>query len=808
MADETQNIIVRVLSESELNELNNELAKTQQELAEMAIAGKEGTDEFDKLNKKATELRQTLKEQSKATDELTKAQDKQTESTKKAGDEAQKTTEKKKSLKAELRELKAAMAEMADAGEADSAVFREMAMRAGQLEDTIGDTGGQIRALASDTRALDTGIETIGLLANSFAAAQSVTAIFTKDSEKLQQAFQKAQSAMALVASVQQIVNALQKEGILITNLQAYATQAYTYVTNGATLATKAFRATLVTTGVGALVVAFGFLVSKLFEYDEAATDAKDSVDALEEANKKLQDSLKPIQSNIDITILRLKSQGASQKELDDATIKGANEIIKKTKEKTDELNKETAKQVEDRIMQEAKGDKVLEAQLRNREAMTGQYLDEQKKINQAFYRQIETEKLNAEIAITEIEIRAREDRKNKSDKYQEEQKRQLMEWEKMKKESLNNILLMDLNGLAKELEQIDQSFEQRLEAAKGNEDLYQILLDELRKTRLAKIKEFNDKEAQANQEKCDAELEQEKALQNAILDLRLKAYNQKKQADKDARDEEVNLIQDTRQKRKAEYENQLADLKDAKLNELFEAIQSKEYQSATEQEKAEILSNISDSYRTREKTLSQAFSNDMVLMKYDEKKKQIESQLWYAEQLNMAMTGLFQMLEGFGKQDEESQRKRFEWQKRVNIAMTLIDTYLAAQKAYNSQIGSGALGDPTAPFRAAIAAGVAIAAGLGRVAMIKAQTFQGSGSGSTGGGGGMATGGGGNSGSQPSGMATNPNMTQLDANGRPINTGSNGGNQPQPMRAYIVENDIRVSTKRLNTIAQQATLQ
>lgn len=807
MADETQNIIVRVLSESELNELNNELAKTQQELAEMAIAGKEGTDEFAKLNKKATELRQTLKDQSKATDELTKAQDKQTESTKKAGDEAQKTTEKKKSLKAELRELKQAMAAMADAGEADSAIFREMALRAGELQDTIGDTGGQIRALASDTRALDTGIETIGLLANSFAAAQSVTAIFTKDSEKLQQAFQKAQSAMALVASVQQIVNALQKEGVLITNLQAYATQAYTYVTQGATLATKAFRAALVTTGVGALVVALGFLVSKIFDYDEASKEATDSVDALEEANKRLQDSLKPIQSNIDITILRLKSQGASQKELDDATIRGANEIIKKTKEKTDELNKQTAKQVEDRIMAEAKGDKTLEAQLRNREAMTGQYLAEQKNINTAFYRQIETEKLNAEIAITEIEQRGRDERTKRNEKYQEEQQRKLAEWEKMKKESLNNILLMDLNGLAKELEQIDQSFEQRLEAAKGNEQLYQILLDELRKTRLAKIKEFNDKEAEANQEKCDAELEQEKALQKAILDLRLKAYNQKKQADKEARDEEVNLMTDTRQKRKAEYENQLADLKDAKLNELFEAIQSKEYQSATEQEKVEILNNISDAYRAREKSLSQGFSNDMVLIKWEEKKKQIEAQEWYANQLNMAMTGVFQMLEGFGKQDEESARKRFEWQKRGNIAMALIDTYLAAQKAYMSQMGSAALGDPSAPIRATIAAAAAIAAGLGRVAMIKKQTFQGSGGGSTDDGGGMAIGGGGNSGSQPSGMATNPNMTQLDANGRPINTGT-GGNQPQPMRAYVVENDIRVSTKRLNTIAQQATLQ
>lgn len=53
---------------------------------------------------------------------------------------------------------------------------------------------------------------------------------------------------------------------------------------------------------------------------------------------------------------------------------------------------------------------------------------------------------------------------------------------------------------------------------------------------------------------------------------------------------------------------------------------------------------------------------------------------------------------------------------KALAIAQTTIDTYVGAQKAYTSQLIPG---DPTSPFRASVAAGVAVAVGLANVKKI-----------------------------------------------------------------------------------------
>lgn len=55
---------------------------------------------------------------------------------------------------------------------------------------------------------------------------------------------------------------------------------------------------------------------------------------------------------------------------------------------------------------------------------------------------------------------------------------------------------------------------------------------------------------------------------------------------------------------------------------------------------------------------------------------------------------------------------------KAAAVAQTTIDTYVGAQKAYTSQLIPG---DPTSPVRAAIAAGIAVAAGIANVAKILA---------------------------------------------------------------------------------------
>ena len=76
---------------------------------------------------------------------------------------------------------------------------------------------------------------------------------------------------------------------------------------------------------------------------------------------------------------------------------------------------------------------------------------------------------------------------------------------------------------------------------------------------------------------------------------------------------------------------------------------------------------------------------------------------------------------DAFTSDQQKKSEAQFKFQKGLNVAFTLIDTYLAAQKAYTSQVIPG---DPTSIVRAQIAAGVAIAAGLARVAAIVRTQF------------------------------------------------------------------------------------
>lgn len=143
----------------------------------------------------------------------------------------------------------------------------------------------------------------------------------------------------------------------------------------------------------------------------------------------------------------------------------------------------------------------------------------------------------------------------------------------------------------------------------------------------------------------------------------------------------------------------------------------------------------------------------------------------------------------------EAAQRRAFNFQKGVNIATTTIDTYLAAQKAYASQIIPA---DPSSVVRGAIAAGIAITSGLARVAIIARTQFNsGGGSPSTAGGGGESgsiSGGGG-----PSGIPT-PATSILGEGGQVTNITGN-----QNSKVYVTETDISATMKRVNVIEARA---
>ena len=184
--------------------------------------------------------------------------------------------------------------------------------------------------------------------------------------------------------------------------------------------------------------------------------------------------------------------------------------------------------------------------------------------------------------------------------------------------------------------------------------------------------------------------------------------------------------------------------------------------------------------------------------LKADNSKKQLEEEQ-KAEQaradlrINAAKTSLSiisDLAGAFAGQSEAQQKKAFNIQKGVSIATATIDTYLAAQGAYASQM---TIKTPDAPIRAAVAAGIAIAQGLARVAIISKQQFKGSGGTSGGGGGGSmpSAGGGGTTAPSPANFAFLGNQP----------------NQQPPLQAYVVSSQVSSNLEAQQLIQNQSKL-
>ena len=135
---------------------------------------------------------------------------------------------------------------------------------------------------------------------------------------------------------------------------------------------------------------------------------------------------------------------------------------------------------------------------------------------------------------------------------------------------------------------------------------------------------------------------------------------------------------------------------------------------------------------------------------------------------------------EALRKKQEKIEKKRFKFNKAMNIANALVETYSSASKAYLSQLS---LPTPDAPIRAKVAAGVATAFGLANVAMIARQKFQSSAGATTPAG---ALGGGGSGGADRS---FNFNLAGASQENQLAQTLQSQFDQP--IQTYVVARDI-----------------
>lgn len=218
------------------------------------------------------------------------------------GNEAQKGAGKFKSLKSELRELKAQIA----SGSLGAKEMREATMRAAELEDQIGDVSEKVRALASDTKYIDAAVTAMKGFAAAGAIAQGSMALLGSENEDLQKTMMKVQAATAVLMGVQEMA-------AIVTGQSAAKTLFLDAAQKVATVSSRVLGVTIsasmaaATMGLSLVIGAIAALVVSMDDAsDEAEAKAKEAQEKEAEIRKK----------NYENYIKGLISQGKAEDEL------------------------------------------------------------------------------------------------------------------------------------------------------------------------------------------------------------------------------------------------------------------------------------------------------------------------------------------------------------------------------------------------------------------------------------------------------------------------------------------------------------
>jgi hypothetical protein len=418
-----------------------------------------------------------------------------------AEDDTQKATQ---SAKARLRDLQKQMLDLEAAGQKNTDQFRRMAAEAGSLKDAIGDTSAQVKALASDTRTLDTFTSAIQGIAGGFAVAQGAAALFGEESEDVHKAMMKVQAALALVNGATAVANALNKDSALMVNLNAAAQRVYAIAVGTSSGALKAFRIALVSTGIGAAVVAIGLLIAN---FDKLTAAVKGFLGI--KVKENLDEQIKSMERAAEIA----KERGATEAEVFAMEF----DISRKR-------------------LQNAKNEEEMAEARHQHNVLRAQY--------ESYLKKVELDKQDAAAKEADKKQQERdkaaEERKRKQEQEREAAAAKQKEIDGIIANSRQVLLENSLSANERELEQIDASYEERLAKVKGNEEATNLLLAQLRAERTAKIQEQQDAADQAELDAQRAQLDYQVQIEDELYAEREKLRQEDLQREKEYNDARV----------------------------------------------------------------------------------------------------------------------------------------------------------------------------------------------------------------------------------------------------------------------------
>jgi len=747
------------------------------------------------------------------------------------------------SLKKQLREAQAEVTALADKFGATSKEAIAAAKRAAELKDAIGDAKALTEAFNPDAKfkALTASLSGV---AGGFGAIQGAMALFGAESDNVQKTLLKVQSAMAISQGLQAVGESidsfkqlgaviqnsttLQKANNAATAAAAAVQRLFTGAVNETAVGFKVLKGAIAATGIGLILVALGAIVSYWDDITASINGVSSAQKQLNvDAEKNLESQEKKLTS-LDNQTNQMKLQGKSEKEILQIKLKQTKEAIAAAKvnllnakatrdaqvaaakrnrdivvgildfmtkpiralmSTIDDIGKAFGKNfglvaamektnlyianmVFDPAKTAAEGDaaiEVAEDKLEKLESTAAGYQlqirDINKKGNQANNKDAEDQKRK------ELEGQAILNEANKKLKTQQEQELQtIAETYAEKRKKLAESGIKDNGDLAKaeeaertaveekykkqELEK-EQAFQAELNKIKLDLKLSGIK-DEYEKSKLQieenykKQYEDIDKNENYNQERKTALKVALQQKETAELDA-LKLENDKKRAEQDIADLDKEI---TKAGADLDLQKTLLDQKDILLEESF---------------KRRLISE--DAYKLAVEANAKA--------RIEIDKAETAAKIENAQKIAALLGGLSDVM---GR--ETAAGKAFA------VAQATIDTYLAAQKAYQSMAGIPVVG----PSLGAIAAGVAVAGGIKNVKSIMAVKTP------------AGSGGGASAPSLPTVSASAP-MAPQPPQAQTTNISQQSIDQMgnQAVRAYVIENDVTSNQQRVEAIKQRA---
>lgn len=581
---------VTIQFDADLTPLREQLGQLKSAgLQELSAGANEASSSIDKLSQSAKNMPMQV---------VAQGVDEATQSLKENSQAITENVSKQQSMKAELRDLKNKLQELEDQGRDNTKEFEQMAIRAGQLSDQIGDTSARIRALGDDSKYVKAVSQAIGGLASAYSIAQGASALFGSENKEVEKALLKVNAAMAIANGLQQINEILQKQSTLSVVANTVAQRAYTFVVGESTGALRVFRLALAATGIGAIIIG-------LWAAYEAMTAWNNKVKEATEAQKKLNEQTEKHRENLEkVSTESEKERNARKGGLDD--MKRELEIL------------QAKGATEYQIYQQKR--KIVSEELGNLKVLAITFEGDQKKLKE----------LLTDFNNKKAELRALDAAHQKAieDKAKQDSKKRLDETNKEQLQTLEDGYVKEINArkvalgkieegtaeyvsVSKELIDAEMAYKlfQLAEINKSEQDYENQTI--LIKEEARKKKEEIDKQYYANSEGVLQDFIDETARMNeqAIADYEAKKQEQAKQNRERAVQEAIGAAQTIAN---AEFEIDKAK-RDAKLQLEVDALESR---------KEKELSN---------KNLTEA-QKQAIQVKYDKLEADIKKKAWEAD--------------------------------------------------------------------------------------------------------------------------------------------------------------------------------